>query len=117
MTPKIKIYQEDRPWGLFRQFTHNEQTTVKLITVRPNEALSLQSHTMRSEFWHILSGAGIVEIGDMKRETSAGEEYEIPVGAKHRISAGAEGLEFLEIAFGDFDESDITHYEDKYGRI
>ena len=36
--------------------------------------------------------------------------------AKHGVAGGPEGLLFLEIAFGDFDEGDITRLEDDYGR-
>jgi mannose-6-phosphate isomerase-like protein (cupin superfamily) len=112
----IKIYQEERPWGNFRQFTHNTPSTVKLITVKPNEVLSLQSHTKRSEFWKVVRGGGFVEIDAKKYEVSEGDEYEIPLGARHRMGAGRGGLVMLEIALGEFDENDIIRYEDKYGR-
>ena len=112
-----EIFQIERPWGNFRQFTHNEFSTVKIITVKPNELLSLQSHNHRSEFWHIISGSGTVEIGDVKKDTKAGDEHEIKIGEKHRLGAGPTGLQVLEIAYGDFNEGDIIHYEDKYGRV
>lgn len=111
------IFQVERPWGNFRQFTHNDSSTVKIITVKPNELLSLQSHNNRSEFWHVISGYGTVEIGEIKKNTIVGDEHEIKVGEKHRLSAGADGIQVLEIAFGNFDENDIIHYEDKYGRV
>jgi len=46
-----------------------------------------------------------------------GIEKEIKIGSKHRMQAGSDGMEVLEIALGDFDESDIVRYEDKYGRV
>ena len=117
MITKSNIFQIERPWGNFRQFTKNDPTTIKIVTVKPNEILSLQSHKNRSEFWHVISGSGIVEIEEIKKETVIGDEFEIGVGEKHRLSAGPNGMQVLEIAIGDFDESDIVHYEDKYGRI
>ena len=114
---KPKVFQLERPWGNFRQFTLNEPSTIKIITVKSNEILSLQSHAYRSEFWHVITGSGMVEIGEIKKETKVGDEHEIAVGEKHRLSAGPRGIQVLEIALGDFDESDIIHYEDKYGRI
>jgi len=114
---KANIFQTERPWGNFRQFTHNEQSTVKILTVKPNEILSLQSHKHREEFWHVISGSGFVEIDGVKKETTIGDEHEIKTGEKHRLSAGPGGIQVLEIATGDFDEMDIIHYEDKYGRI
>jgi len=113
---KKEIYQEERPWGNFRQFTHDILSTVKIITVKPNEILSLQSHSKRSEFWKILKGNGIIEIEDSKNEAKEGDEYEINIGIKHRISAGNEGLEVLEISTGEFEENDIIRYQDKNGR-
>lgn len=114
---KPNIFQIERPWGNFRQFTKNDNSTIKIITVNPNEILSLQSHSHRSEFWHIISGSGMVEIGEVKKETITGDEHEIEIGEKHRLSAGEKGIQVLEIAIGDFDEEDIVHYEDKYGRV
>jgi len=114
---KENVFQVERPWGNFRQFTLNNPSTVKIITVKPNEILSLQSHKHRSEFWRVISGAGTVEIGEVKKNTIVGDEHEIPVGEKHRLGAGPEGIQVLEIALGDFDENDIVHYEDKYGRV
>lgn len=113
----LNVFQIERPWGNFRQFTQNENTTVKIITVNPNESLSLQSHKKRSEFWHIISGNGIIEIGDTKKDAKVGGEYEIPIEVKHRLSAGDLGIVVLEVAIGEFDEEDIVHYEDKYGRV
>jgi len=113
---KLEIYQEERPWGNFRQFTHDILSTVKIITVKPNEILSLQSHEKRSEFWKIIKGNGIVEIGNSKKEAKEGDEYEINIGDKHRLSAGSKGIQVLEISTGEFDEKDIIRYEDKYGR-
>ena len=117
MTIKSNTFQIERPWGNFRQFTKNESSTVKIITVRPNEILSLQSHSRRSEFWHVISGSGFVEINGVKTTTRSGDEYEIQIGEKHRLSADINGIQVLEIATGDFDEDDIIHYEDKYGRV
>jgi len=114
---KSNIFEIERPWGRFRQFTHNELSTIKIITVLPNEILSLQSHKKREEFWHIISGSGWVEIDGAKTPVKVGDEYEIKIEEKHRMSAGGEGMQVLEIATGDFDELDIVHFEDKYGRI
>lgn len=112
----IKIYEEKRPWGSFRRFTLNEKTTVKVITVSAGQAFSLQHHKNRGEFWRILSGRAHVRVGDTTKKGKAGDEFFIPVGVLHRVEA-IEDTEFLEIAFGNFDEQDIVRLEDKYGRI
>ena len=41
---------------------------------------------------------------------------EIPQEAVHRLEAKENNVQILEIAFGDFEESDIIRLEDLYGR-
>jgi mannose-1-phosphate guanylyltransferase/mannose-1-phosphate guanylyltransferase/mannose-6-phosphate isomerase len=119
MTTKdnLSIYEEERPWGTFRKFTENKVSTVKIITVNPNEELSLQSHSNREEFWHVIKGDGVFEVGEVKARLETGDEQYVPLKIKHKIIAGGEGIEILEISFGEFDEGDIVRYEDKYGRV
>jgi mannose-6-phosphate isomerase len=108
--------KEHRPWGNFERFTLNEPCTVKIITVEPNQQLSLQQHEHRDEEWKILRGAGTVTVDGLESPVQEGEDLRILRGQKHRVTSGPEGLQFLEISFGDFDERDITRFEDKYGR-
>ena len=110
------IYEEKRPWGGFRRFTHDEKSTVKIITIDPSQSISLQTHAKREEFWRIISGSGTVEVNGVPRDVKKGDECTILLGEKHRATAGMEGLVILEIATGEFDENDIIRYEDKYGR-
>ncbi len=117
MKGDIDIYEEERPWGHFRRFTENTPSTVKIITVKPNEELSLQSHAHRAEFWRVLSGNGAWEVDNNTHDLNVGDEKFIPLGVQHRLIAGENGIEILEIALGSFDEGDITRYEDKYGRV
>jgi mannose-6-phosphate isomerase-like protein (cupin superfamily) len=117
MENDFKIYEEERPWGLFRRFTNNSVSTVKILKVKPNEELSLQSHNKREEFWRVIKGDGIFEIGDKKYIVEEESEKYVPLKTKHKIKAGALGLEVLEIAFGEFEEGDIIRYQDKYNRV
>ena len=107
---------DKRPWGDFERFTLNEKTTVKIITVLPHQKLSLQTHQNRDEFWRIISGSGSVVIGDKTKSAKAGDSFFIERGQKHRALGGVETMQFLEIAFGEFDENDIVRLEDSYGR-
>ncbi|HVZ75925.1 MAG TPA: phosphomannose isomerase type II C-terminal cupin domain [Candidatus Paceibacterota bacterium] len=108
--------REIRPWGNFERFTLNEKSTVKVITVNPNEELSLQAHEHRDEEWHVLSGSGAVVIGEERTSVKPGEDFFVARGVKHRVAGGPRGLVFLEVALGEFDENDITRFEDRYGR-
>ncbi len=113
----IKKYSEKRPWGSFERFCENEACTVKIITVKPNEESSLQYHRHRDEFWRILRGRAEIVIGDKTISAKEGDEFFVPKGTKHRISAGKETVKVLEISFGKFNENDIVRLKDKYKRI
>ena len=109
-------YQEKRPWGEFVEFIRNAPSTVKIITVNTNEAFSLQTHSRRDEFWYVISGEGTITVGDAQFAVRSGQDHFIPRGTNHRIQSGNEPVVILEISLGDFDETDITRLEDKYGR-
>lgn len=110
-------YQKDeRPWGNFERFTLNEKTTVKIITVNAGQAISLQTHEHRDEFWRVLKGSGLVHVNGKDIEVHEGDAVFGKRGHEHRITGGQDGTVFLEIAFGDFDEGDIKRLEDRYGR-
>lgn len=113
---EFKPFTIERPWGSFRQLTHNSVSTVKVHRIKPNQENSWQSHTKRSEFWHIISGSGIIKVEDEEYNAVPGSEYGASVGVKHRWIAGSEGMVLIEVATGDFDEGDIIRYEDDYGR-
>lgn len=108
---------DNRPWGKFYQFTHNEKSTVKIITVEPGHKLSLQRHKKRDELW-VGVGDYLIAIVDGKQiPLTTVSPVWIPRGSVHTISnMGYEPASFVEIAFGDFDENDIERLEDKYGR-
>ena len=105
-----------RPWGQFEQFTKNENTTVKIILINPSESLSLQFHKNRQEFWRIISGHPVVTIGEIEKVAAPGDEFVIEKLQQHQIEAKDETVQFLEIAYGDFNEEDIVRVKDKYGR-
>lgn len=112
----MKTLTIQKPWGQFEQYTHNEETTVKIISVNKGDSLSLQYHNNRSEFWKILYGNPLVIIGEEKIQAHEGDEFTIEKTVHHRIEAVNDDVKFLEIAYGNFDEEDIVRLEDKYGR-
>ena len=107
----------DKPWGKFEQFVLNKECTIKILTVNPGEALSLQYHHHRNEFWRVVSGDGKVILDGQEHDAKTGDEFFIKKQTKHRAIGGSQPLVFLEIAFGNFDEEDIVRLEDKYNRI
>lgn len=113
----MNTVHEDRPWGSFDMFTHNEPSTVKLIYVNKGEVLSLQYHQKREEFWRVIVGSPEITIGEDKIIANPGQDFFVPKGVNHRISAPNNDVIILEISKGDFDENDITRIEDKYNRV
>lgn len=108
--------REVRPWGHFDRFTLNEKSTVKIITVNEGEEFSLQTHAHRDEFWYIVSGHGHLTHNDEKKDVEKGDHIFIKQGDTHRMKGGLGGVTILEIALGEFSESDIKRIEDDYGR-
>jgi len=105
-----------RPWGSFRQYAHNREVTVSLMEVRPGQRLSLQSHSGRAELWIVLDEGAVVQIDDVIHHPGRGAELWIPAGARHRLSSSGPLVRVLEVAFGNWQQDDITRYEDDYHR-
>ncbi|MBW3016357.1 phosphomannose isomerase type II C-terminal cupin domain [Candidatus Woesearchaeota archaeon] len=112
----MEKYKEERPWGEFEQYCKNQQCTVKIITVKPQEELSLQYHNHRDEFWKVIKGKAQITLGDKIIEAKEGDEFYIPKKTKHRITTQESQVKILEISFGEFDANDIVRLEDKYKR-
>lgn len=113
--PPVSLVQ--RPWGSFKQYAHNRDCTVSLMTVLPGQRLSLQSHTGRAELWIVIDDGAVVQVGEERRVYGAGEEVWIPVNTRHRLSCqGTQPVRVLEVAFGNWQQEDIQRYADDYRR-
>jgi mannose-6-phosphate isomerase len=107
-----------KPWGSFDQYTLNERSTVKILTVNHGASTSLQSHGRRKEFWVALDKGIRVQIGKEKILLRKGSSILVKKGTKHRLHCeGRLAARILEISFGEFSENDIVRYEDDYGRV
>lgn len=115
---KLPVAFVERPWGSFNQYAFNQDCTVSLMTVLPGRRLSLQSHTQRAELWIVLDDGAVVQVGDHVATCRAGDEIWIPANEKHRLSGPPEGspVRVLEVAFGNWQQADITRYEDDFAR-
>ncbi len=113
---KPPISLVERPWGAFSQYAFNQEVTVSLMTVRPGMRLSLQSHTSRSELWIILDDGCEVQVGDETLHPSANDEVWIPANTRHRLTSKGPTVRVLEVAFGNWQQADITRYEDDFAR-
>lgn len=113
---KPEIAFVERPWGSFKQFANNQDVTVSLMTVKPGQRLSLQSHTGRAELWIALDDGAIVQVNDDIFYPQAGDEIWIPANARHRLGSSGPAVRVLEVAFGNWQQEDISRYEDDFDR-
>ena len=108
-----------RPWGFYKTTILNDLFQSKVIHIMPGQALSLQSHQRREEYWIIVNGKGTIQLGESIHTAVPGNSFFIPKGCKHRLTntSDTETLILTEGQLGDyFGEDDILRYEDMYHR-
>ncbi len=108
-----------RPWGWFESLAQGGRFQVKRIVVNAGEALSLQSHSLRSEHWVVVEGTARVTIDDRVELVGENQSVYIPSGSKHRLeNPGEDTVVLIEVQTGSyFGEDDIERYEDRYSRL
>jgi mannose-6-phosphate isomerase-like protein (cupin superfamily) len=113
-----KISEEVRPWGKFRSYPHRAAGSLKIITVGPGRAFSLQYHFRRSEFWVILDPGLEMTLGKRVWRPKRGEEIFIPCRTPHRLRCvGRRPGRVMELWIGRSSEGDIVRLKDDYGRL
>ena len=110
--------KDHRPWGWFESLALGDQFQVKRICVKPEAALSLQSHSHRSEHWIVVEGIAKVKVDDDIKLLSEGQSVYVPKGAIHRLeNPGKSPMVLIEVQTGVYlGEDDIVRYEDLYAR-
>lgn len=107
----------DKPWGKVATYSLNQPSSVRVITVEPDQQTSVHYHRMRDETWVVLDPGLTIEIGNRVVEAVPGDEFTIPAEETHRISSnGPRRGRILEIAYGYTSEDDTQRLEDPYGR-
>ncbi|BEU86851.1 sugar phosphate nucleotidyltransferase [Selenomonas sp. TAMA-11512] len=90
----------EKSWGEFRVIdVGNESMTIR-VTLHPGHAMNYHSHTRRSEVWTVIEGHGTATVDGVERRIQAGDTVEIPVGARHTVSAGECTLKLIEVQVG-----------------
>lgn len=117
-TFRESIIEDIRPWGRFRAYPHRQAGSIKIITVNPGSAFSLQYHRKRSEFWVVLDSGLEITLGSRTWRPRKGEEIFVPKKTPHRIRcAGRSPGRVMEIWVGRSQEEDIVRLSDDYGRV
>ncbi|MEM9292380.1 MAG: cupin domain-containing protein [Acidobacteriota bacterium] len=115
---KIPIRRVDKPWGYELIFAHTDRYVGKILHVDAGQALSLQYHVKKDETLYMREGEVellVDEGGDMvRRILRAGDSYRIQPHTRHRMVAGEEGCDIIEVSTPELD--DVVRLEDRYGR-
>lgn len=107
----------DKPWGKVCTYTLNQPSSVRVITVEPDQETSVHYHRMRDETWIVLDPGLVIQIGNREVPAQPGEEFMVPAEETHRIAnRGSVRGRVLEIAYGYTAEDDTQRLEDAYGR-
>jgi len=76
-----------RPWGNYRVLHERLGTKVKELTIEPHQSLSMQRHSLRSEYWFVAEGSCQVETENAILQLNAHDEkIKIPAQTWHRLS-------------------------------
>ena len=109
---------EERPWGSYQILHQEKGIQVKRIEIKPGTRFSLQKHLRRFEKWVVISGFGIVTLGQKEIPVHQGSFIDVPLGEIHRMqNTGKDPLVFFEVGLGDYlGEDDIMRLEDDFNR-
>jgi mannose-6-phosphate isomerase-like protein (cupin superfamily) len=115
---RLPIRRVEKPWGYELIFAHTDRYVGKILHVNPGEALSLQYHEVKDETLFLSEGEVdlvVEENGDLVRTTlCAGDSYRITPFTRHRMIAGDNGCDIIEVSTPELD--DVVRLEDRYGR-
>lgn len=90
----------EKSWGSFHIIDVEEGSLTIKVTLNAGHAMNYHSHERRCEVWNVVSGSGTVLLDGEKREVTAGDVIDIPVGMKHKISA-RERMVVIEVQIGE----------------
>jgi mannose-6-phosphate isomerase-like protein (cupin superfamily) len=113
------IRRVEKPWGYELIFAHTERYVGKILHVNAGQALSLQYHEIKDETLYLSQGEVelvVEEDGALVSTTlRGGDSYHITPGTKHRMVAGVDGCDIIEVSTPELD--DVVRLEDRYGRV
>jgi mannose-6-phosphate isomerase-like protein (cupin superfamily) len=65
-------------------------------TLLPGQAVTPHHHREIEEIYYVLSGRGVMSVGDEKREVAAGDAIYVPRGSRHTLeNTGAEPIKLI----------------------
>ena len=114
MTSKI-VY---KPWGFEEIWAKTDSYVGKILTIYPDNKLSLQYHEKKEETIRVMSGDLFLHHGSDEDLTvdclRVGETFHIVTGTIHRFEARDELVILSEVSTPELD--DVIRLKDDYGR-
>jgi mannose-6-phosphate isomerase-like protein (cupin superfamily) len=74
-----------------------ERCQLVLMSLLPNEDIGMEVHDENDQFFRFEEGNGKVIINETEYEVKDGDAVIVPMGAKHNVIAGDEGLKLYTI--------------------
>jgi mannose-6-phosphate isomerase len=112
------IRRVDKPWGYELIFAHTDRYVGKVLHVDAGHALSLQYHEVKDETLYMTEGEVELVVEEngvlLSRVLRGGDSYHITPGTRHRMVAGANGCDIIEVSTPEL--GDVVRLEDRYGR-
>lgn len=112
------VARQEAPWGYHEVIQQGSGFVLKRLVIQGGEAISLQLHRFRTEFWYVQSGHGRAIVRNGHFNVYPGGTVLIPPLTVHRLTNlhQDEPLVIIELQVGTPREDDIVRLEDRYGR-
>lgn len=98
------VRRVEKPWGYELHWVPEGQPYMgKVIHINPHKRLSQQIHDQKQESYFLINGSGMV-IWDNEKgeevitELQYGVGYSTKIGQKHRLCAGENGCDIIEVS-------------------
>jgi mannose-6-phosphate isomerase len=107
----------DKPWGYEEIWAETNKYVGKILTIFPNQRLSLQYHEKKEETIYVLEGRLIVwhsEDPDDITHIEKGGTYHVKPNTVHRFGSFIDICKLLEVSTPELD--DVVRLADDYDR-
>jgi len=110
----------NKPWGHEIIWARTERYVGKVISINPCHRLSRQFHQKKDETFFIIKGEMTLQLGEpgsleyLLNHMRIGDSFHCEPGVIHRMCAGPEGAEVVEVSTPELD--DVVRLDDDYGR-
>lgn len=95
-----RVMFAEKSWGSYRVIDIEEAAMTVKVTLNPRHKMNYHSHSQRNEIWNVISGSGKTIVDGVERLIKIGDVISLPIGVKHTVIAGEEGLQLIEVQLG-----------------